>query len=268
MDENVENINRLVQLGREAIELRDHPGGGKVMLVPHGFEIKTLEDPDKAPTITRRHPKFSDTESFISYVNEYKIGDQTKIFVNPDQLSALAVIDYDKSDKADRGVHRASLQLSYSPQWQAWRAAEQHTKRQGFTQEEFAEFLEENNVEITKPSAAELIELATKMQITRTVSFKRTTNLHDGRVQFTYNNEDGGGSIEFPQRIEVAIPVYRGGDHYKVEVIVRYRLQDGGGLRFGLIIHRADAILDDAIKGDISMITEKTKVPVYLGTAG
>lgn len=266
--EDTKNIDRLVNLGRETLELRDHPGGGKVMLVPAGFEVETLEDPNADPVITRRNPIFFDTESFIEYVNEYKRESQTRIFIAPEELKALAVIDYDKASEAAHGVHRASLQLSYSPQWSAWRAAEAHTKRTGFNQEEFAEFLEENNVEVTKPTAAELIELVTKMQITRTVSFKRTTNLHDGRVQFTYNNEDGGGSVEFPQRIELGIPVYRGGEYYKVEIIVRYRLQDGGGLRFGLIIHRADAILDDAIKGDIAAIKEKTGVPVYLGRAG
>lgn len=266
--EDTKNIDRLVNLGRETLELRDHPGGGKVMLVPVGFDVKTLENPDATPVVTRRKPTFFDTGSFIDYVNEYKIESQTRIFIAPNELKALAVIDYDKADEAAHGVHRASLQLSYSPQWSAWRAAEAHTKRTGFNQEEFAEFLEENNVEITKPTAAELIELVTKMQVTRTVSFKRSVNLHDGRVQFTYNNEDGGGSVEFPRRIELGIPVYRGGEYYKVEIIVRYRLQDGGGLRFGLIMHRADAILDDAIKGDIEAIKQKTGVPVYLGTAG
>lgn len=268
MDENTKDIDRLVTLGRETIELRDHPNGGKIMLVPHGYEVRTLEDDDALPAVTRRQPKFFDTESFIEYVNEYKIENQTRIFIAPDELKALAVIDYDKAGTAARGVHRAALQLSYSQQWQAWRAAESYTKRQGYTQEEFAEFLEENNVEVTKPTAAELIELVTKMQVTRSVSFKRSVNLHDGRVQFTYNNEDGGGSVEFPQRIELGIPVYRGGEYYKVEIIVRYRLQDNGGLRFGLIIHRADAILDDAIKGDIAAIKEKTGVPVYLGQSG
>jgi uncharacterized protein YfdQ (DUF2303 family) len=182
------------------------------------------------------------------------------------------VIDYDGPQLADRGVHRATLQLNHSPEWQTWRMAAANTKARGFTQEEFAEFLEENGVNIITPDAANLMELVTTMQVTRQVNYKRAINLADGRQQFTYMNDGDTGAVEFPSRLVLGIPVFKGGEHYRVEIILRYRLQEGGSLRFALIVHRADEILRTAlmgngadIMGDIVAIQEQTGVPVHIG---
>ena len=120
---------------------------------------------------------------------------------------------------------------------------------------------------------ADLMELITKMQITRTVTYKKSFNLTDGRQQFTFTNDGDSGSVEFPSRLTLGIPVFKGGERYKVEIILRYRLQDGGALRFALIVHRAEEILRTAlmgngadIEGDIVAIQTNTGVPVHMGT--
>ena len=255
----------LLERGATEAPLRDHPDGGKIMLVPQGYKADHLLDPDREAKVTRRSPSFFETSSFVDYVNDFKVPDQTRIFVHPEELKAVAVIDYDRVGFPDRGVHRATLKLALSTEWMVWITAAADTKRQGLTQEEFAEFLEEHGINVRTPTAAELIELVTKMQITRNVNYKRSINLQDGRQQFTYMNENESGETAFPARLELGIPVFKGGEHYKVTVLLRYRLQDGGSLRFGLIVHRMEEILRDAFQGDLKAIQEKTEVPVHIG---
>jgi hypothetical protein len=225
--------------------------------------------------VIRRCPSFTETSSFIDYVNEFKLPDQTRVFFDPEDLRAVAVLDYDGAGRADRGVHQATLQLSHSPEWDVWNAAAAQTARMGFTQEQFAEFLEEHGINILAPTAAELMELVTKMQVTRTVNYKKSFNLQDGRQQFTYTNDGESGSVEFPARLTIAIPVFKGGEMYRIEIIIRYRLQDGGSLRFALIVHRKDAFVRAAlmgngndIDGDIPTISKRCEVPVYIGKTG
>lgn len=259
-------LKQMLEIGGAMTPMRDHPAQGKqVLVMPQGFKSEVLTDPDQAPQLTRRSPRFFETESFIAYVKEFKKEGSTRIFVNPEELKAVAVIDYDRPAVPDHGVHRATLALELSPEWKTWVQAAAVTKQRGFTQEDFAEFLEENGVNVRTPTAAELIELVTKMQITRTVNYKRVINLQDGRQQFTYTNDDGSGSVEFPAKLEIGIPVFKGGLPYKVTVLPRYRLQDGGSLRFGMIIHRMEEILQDALQGDVGMIQESTGVPVHIG---
>jgi uncharacterized protein YfdQ (DUF2303 family) len=258
-------LKELLQVGGALISLRDHPSGDKIIAMPTGFKSEVLTNPDKAPQVTRRAPRFLETSSFVDYVNAFKVEGQTRIFVHPDNLKAEAVIDYDKPGAPDRGVHRATLQLALSPEWKTWTDAAAQTKSRGFTQEDFAEFLEEHGADVVSPPAADLIELVTKMQITRQVSYKRTVHLQDGRQQFTYLNDNESGAIEFPQKLELGIPVFKGGQPYRVTVLLRYRLQDGGSLRFAMIIHRHDEIMRDAVEGDVKAIQEQTQVPVHIG---
>lgn len=262
-------IDRLVNIGGALAAPRVHPDGALIVLVPNGFTAQTLRDEDKEPKVTRRKPTFHEIDSFIDYVQTFKIDHQSRIFLDKANLKAEAVIDYDAVGEADRGAHRAFLQLSLSPEWKIWTAAAAQTKREGLTQEEFAEFLEENAKDVEDPSAASLIELVTNLQIHRQVSFKRAINLKDGQQQFSYINEDrGGGTMTFPHHLMIAIPVFAGGAAYKTKIFMRYRLGDAGRLRFALIIHRADEIMRDAILQDLKVMGERTGLPAHLGVTG
>ncbi len=261
-----EVVDKLIALGTLSTPIREHPQDGtKIIIVPEGFKHELLVDPDKVPVVTKRAPRFLHTDSFVAYVNAFKIENQTRIFLHPEGMQAVAVIDYDKPSTPDRGVHRAALKLELSPEWLAWSNAAAQTKARGFTQEDFAEFLEEHGVDVVTPTAAEVIELVTKMQITRQVNYKRAINLQDGRQQFTFVNDNESGTTEFPAKLELGIPVFKGGERYKVTILLRYRLQDGGSLRFAMIVHRQEEILHDALQGDIKVIEEKTGVPVHIG---
>lgn len=258
-------MNRLISLGGATAELRSRPGGGAIALVPEGFKLQEILDADMMPVVTRRAPKFFEVKSFVEYVTAFKMEDETRIFLNTESLTACAVIDYDAPEAPNRGVHRAHLALGLSPEWQAWTAAAAQTKTRGFTQEEFAEFLEEHDVEVETPTAAELVELVTNMQITKNVSYKRSIRLADGTQQFSYVNDNESGQQKFPTQLTLGIPVFKGGELYRVTVLIRHRLQDGGSLRFALVIHRAAEIMRDALQGDIKAIQEATGVPVHIG---
>jgi uncharacterized protein YfdQ (DUF2303 family) len=271
---SVELMDKILEIGTNLAPMRKHPSGGMVLTVPNGFRLEHLVNDDEKPLVTHRRPIFSETSSFIDYVNTFKKEGMTRIFFDIEKLMAIAVIDYDSPTEPQLACHRAELRLSRSAEWVKWNATAEGTKRLGLTQEDFAEFLEENGVDIVDPPAAQIMELVTKMQITRTVNYRRAINLSDGRQQFAYTNDGDNGAVEFPPHIFLAIPVFKGGDLYKVKVLLRYRLQDGGSLRFGMVINRAEEIMRTAligdgenILGDIQMIKDATEVPLHIGTA-
>lgn len=146
---------------------------------------------------------------------------------------------------------RVQIELRQTPQWRKWRAMDGKM----VPQTEFAEFIEDNLADIDTPTGAEMLEIVTYLQATRTVSFKSGVRLSNGAVEFV-NKEDieakvGAGKIEVPERFVLALTPYQGLPLYSVPARFRYRLTDGK-LTMGLKLERTEnlmnQVLDEVIK--------------------
>lgn len=170
--------------------------------------------------------KVGDAASFLTYHALYS-DENSRAFADRDTNSVRAVLDYHKSDDktARFGKHTLTLMLRHTEEWQKW------TKKNGQSMEqaEFAEFLEENAPDIVEPSAAAMLEMATTLQATTDVQFKKAINLQSGEVQLRYeeniNGKFGKGDTTIPRSFKISISVYDGQDPVQIEAMFRFRIR-------------------------------------------
>jgi uncharacterized protein YfdQ (DUF2303 family) len=99
-------------------------------------------------------------------------------------------------------------------------------------QRQFAELVEDQLGTILTPDASDLLDVSTTFAATGTMRFSSAINLRNGRQELTYaETEDteagASGNVEVPDRIELLLPIYRGGDNQEVTVGLRYRITNG-----------------------------------------
>ncbi len=262
---STEAIRDIVALAAGTGKPVEHPAGGHAIIVPEGYNVQHLSPIDKPLTHIKQSVTFADADSFITYVEAFK-DDTTRIFAHIEAGKIMAVIDYHGKGAAAYGAHRAIYALPFSEEWKRWTAID----GRAIDQRDFAEFIQENAVDVYQPDSASLLEVALNLQGTRKADFKSGVNLSNGTTQLIYQEEDdakgGKQNLIIPQRIAIRIPVYYGDVLAEIEAFFRYRLDDGK-LRFIVKMHRREMILQDAFRGKAAEISEATGIQVLFGMA-
>ncbi len=97
--------------------------------------------------------------------------------------------------------------------------------------------------EIVEPAAADMLELAQSLHVSKQSEFTSDKRLADGRVQFAYRQEQtatagANGNIDIPTRITLRIPPFDGWlTAFTLSARFRYRMR-AGTLTMGYIIDR------------------------------
>lgn len=235
----------LIEAIRASGEIHTPSGNGiPYTLVPTGYRMEKLEQLLPAPVYTNKDVTVLDSGSFIQYVENF--GDEgTAIFVTRQDMEIEAIIDYPTSAGPRHGAHRITLKPNVSEEWKRWSAIDGRY----MDQKSFAEFLEENSLDIVQPDAATLVEVARQIEATKRGEFRSGTRLDNGSFQFAYTEEINattkGGSLAIPSEIKLGIPVFEGGERYEIKTFFRYRI-DEGTLKLAIKINRPKYILDDA----------------------
>jgi len=214
---------------------------------------------------------FYDVDSFIEYINQQKTSD-TRIFClygqvpNVDRLKAI--IDFHGVDDsaANWCEHEAILHLTPTHEWQAWKGSD----NKAFGQLAFAQFLEENMLDVINPPAADLMEVVQNLTIKTDVAYRSQVNLDNGDVQFLFENtsQPGGpkGTIEFPTRFELNIPVLEGSDPTPLKARFRYKRVDSV-LSFSYHMIQADKLYRSVVDVMLDKVQKGTKCTVFNGFA-
>src|SRR5258708_5154062 len=102
---------------------------------------------------------------------------------------------------------------------------------QTMTPVNFAQFIEENQIDIRTPPGAKILEVARGLQARRSVHFVSAVRLQTGDQEFTFNETTEGtvgkGKAQVPEEFKLGIPVFFGGVSYEVVARLRYRLDEG-----------------------------------------
>ena len=255
------NFDSILSAGRAIGGVRTEHNGIPFAVIPTGYKAESIEPFLTLPARKRNGRRaliFTEVESFNRYVTAHKTPG-THIF--SDVSGASAVLDWHQSKDAGWGDHIASLVFKDTPEWRKLAAI--HKKVQ--TQHEFCEFLEDNLGLIVVPSSAELLEIIESLEGKKAVQFNQAVKLTNGTVKLGFSEEvelRGGvnrtdGAVELPQRITAAAARYEGGEVYKIDCRLRYRLNDRK-LTFTVIIDNLDAILKDAFDGILAQIENGT----------
>lgn len=257
-------IKELLARGGMSLQPMPHPAGGSAILVPHGYALEHLEPKDVLPEFVKAAPTFSEVESFISYVNEYK-GSGTKIFGDIHSNRLSAIIDFHLKDKAARLAHIATFTAQLSDEWKPWEIM--HGRQ--MTQVEFAEFIEEHARTVSVPDAATLLEIVQTLESKTDVTFQSKINRSNGTQTLVFQeNTDakGAGSVPVPQELMLAVPVYRGGATYQIKVYLRCQTSTGKAI-FTPRIHEKELTKQFAFKQLCERAANETSLGVLHGSA-
>jgi uncharacterized protein YfdQ (DUF2303 family) len=225
--------------------------------IPDGYtretvDLRYLQDaPDRAEGMV----ELGTVQAFEAYVARHDDADATTLWVDPESMLAVAVLDDHESNNDTTvgtpgwGGHRARLQLGTTPAWDHWLGSDGVL----LDQEAFAEHVEDGQLDVTSPGAAELLEIVSTMQGHTKAEWKNAVRLSDGQVQFVYSEEStatagGAGELQIPATFKLAIAPFRGENAYELTARLRYRMS-GGKLRIGYRLDRPADVLEDAIDG-------------------
>lgn len=237
--------------------------GRQLVFVPEGFKIETVQPVNPVlPDHIRQSVRLDDGASFIAYVNTFK-SEATRLFVDVNAARLTADLDYHKPASAQsQRAHLARYDMPRAEEWKRWNDID----GKSIPQAQFAEFLEENLDDIVDPAGAAVLEVATRLQAKKKVEFDSGIRLQDGAVQLTYREETdtGKGQMVIPSEIMLGIPVFFGGDRYKLKAFLRYRIEEGK-LTFKIVIHRKAFIVQDAVREAAAAVATATELVALFG---
>lgn len=259
MSDNVNDIAALALSGAE-VKMVDHT---PIVIVPDDHSVEVLERCLDVPTRKRGTVTLRDAASFISMVNAEKSG-STRIYGNYEKPGFVAVFN-DHGFGPGWQDHRAVFSCPLSVEWKAWTGQD----GQRMTQEQFAQFIENNLPDIAQPPAADMLEVSRTLEAKKKVNFASGIRLANGQNQLTYEEEISGtaakGQLQVPEEFIIGIPVLEGGIKYAVTSRLRYRILDGGKMQMWYELVRPHKIIEDAVKEVWSQIAQETGVPMFNG---
>lgn len=239
--------------------------GIPAVILPEGFSLKTLENTLAAPVRKRGTTVLNDAESFIAVVNDQK-GGATRLFSTIDPPTFTAVFNHHAAHPGWCD-HRAEYNAPLSPEWEAWTGADGDK----MTQVQIAQFIENNLVDVVEPDGATLLEICRTLEAKKKVNFSSSIRLSDGSNQFTFEEEVHGsaqkGQLSVPEQFVIGIPVFESGDKWRVDVRLRYRIEDGGKLTMWLELIRPHKVIEQAVKELREQIAAQTELPILNGAA-
>lgn len=236
-------------------QVRQIEKGGALIPLPHTAVIHDLEKFLPVPAYAKAKVNARTVAALIAYVGRHGKA-ESAIFADVEAGRVQAVVDYlsagnDPAHKA----HVCEYAAPFSEEWKRWTGIDSKKMPQA----EFARFIEENREDIVTPDGATMLELSKTLDAKRKVAFKSGMRLDNGDYDLEYKDETtatGGGidgKIAIPSEIELGIPVFYGGDRYKIKALFRYRIEDGK-LVMWIDLHRSKHIRDAAFADIIETV--------------
>lgn len=169
-----------------------------------------------------------DVKSLIAYTARHRT-EATVVYADPSEGAEriTAVLDDHDTGEPGFGGHRAIFPCPRTVEWQAWRMA----MATAMSQEELVDFFEERALEVVDPPAAELQEMIRDLKVTKEVRWQKAFDERTGKIKLDYSedvreNADRKGSVELPSHFTIGVPVFKGGEPYRCEVRLRFRLRE------------------------------------------
>lgn len=187
----------------------------------------------------------------------------------PNGAQFRAVMDYDEPKVPRWRTHRANYICLLTPEWLRWT---NHAK-DIFEQVQFAEFLEENQLQVVMPPGAELLEMVQNLEGKQSAEFKSFKRLSNGKAVLEYREEISlkgttsfdDGKIEVPTMLTLGIAPFQGGPCYKVQARLKYRV-NAGHINFSYDLVDPHVVIRDAVSEMIKTIKEQTGIEPLMGS--
>lgn len=238
-------------------------GDRQFAFVPDGYTLKDITDPLRLPSRIRQQVVLDDRASLTAFVNRFQ-NDDAVLIADYDNLTVRAQIDFHSAALDPMACEfRADLVLRKSEEFQRWDAVEGELHEQGW----FAEFLEENAVDIVDPEPAVMIEISRDLEATQDVVFKSGARPESGDRAFVYETETRTkGEIKVPREFAISIPIYNGEEPETLRARFRFRVTPKG-LQLGFVWHRVEYLRRAHFAAIATQVAEDTGRPLFFGRA-
>ncbi len=240
-------------------------GGADFTVIPNSMKFVDLERYRSYPARVKRNTVLDTVESFMDYIDEF-VGNRTKIYFNRNALTFRAVFDSHTLGQPSWGDHLATFKLTISRQWKTWL----ERAKKPMEPSTFAEFIEENAIDVLTPTSADLMELLLNFDVTSTVNFGSVSRIGKGLISLQYTEEVKQGArtnqIEIPEKFELYIPVVEGGPRLKVTLRFHFKLKEGA-LSVWYDVVQKEQIQEEAVNQTILTIrTRFPETPFFFGS--
>jgi len=210
----------------------------------------------------------NEQQSFIEHVKRYA-EPSTVIWSQADSAQMTAVFNYNPAGSDPKvcgwGDHRAGYRARLSPEWLDW------IKNSGgaMSSEGFADFIEERVEYITDgegcPTPIELLEVARNLQIhTKGTFIKKVDPSTGGYHMVAKEEQDAATSTKIPRRFALALRVFEGGELYRIEALISFRISNGTP-SFSYKLLRQGETEREAFRDVRAAVEEATGLPMFAG---
>lgn len=251
----------------EIIELK---GTGQPFLaLPNNWQHHDLEKYLPAPLRKKANVCLTTAESFVEYVKRHGSLGSCVVYVDANyaegKVKMLAILNDNTEDEPAWRDHKATYNPPFSEEWRRWIGS----NKQSMSQAQFAQFIEDNQKDIAgseiRPSGAAMLEMALNMEARQEVVFKSAIRMESGTTALEYRDSEDEDTIKRMSvfdRFDIGIPVLFGGQPYRIEARLRYRIQGKATFWFELI--RPDVTLESAVRDEIEKV-KGAGFPVLFG---
>lgn len=214
-----------------------------------------------------------DSDSFVAYLAKHADQD-SEVWADAVASKITGVLDaHCVGDLLPRHEqHRVEYAVLYTDAWKAWKALD----GKYLDQSAFAEHIEDRSIDIVRPAAADMLELAQSFRATSDVTFKSSKRLSSGERQLEYREQiDAGagrdGLMEIPETFDLALTPFEGAARFKVVARLRYRINNGH-LTIGFKLERPEDVVRDAFQTVVASVGEgidaldRLNSPIFLGS--
>lgn len=247
-------------------------GGFTFLTLPDGYDVKDITDAIEAAQPYRNRTQgvtyLGDVPSLLAYCADQIAQHFGYVYADPDARTITAVFN-DQRDPEVAGWrdHRAHFAAVYTPEFKKWI---EHNKKP-MTQGDFAEFIEDNFVDLQGTDAQTLLNVATTIQASTGINFNSARRLQDGQTQLTYNETidakaGADGSLKIPQTFTLGMRIFKNGEGYKLTARLKYRMASGS-VKFWYELERPERAVEDAFAGYVEQVREKSGYVVLIGKA-
>lgn len=206
--------------------------GTPAVLVPVGYVLQTFPKNRNFPQRVEQTVSTDTAADWLLYWNRFACSISTAFF-DVRNARLVGLLDYHAdlepgADAANWCLHRVIHECPLTPEWQRWKS----NNGKAMNQVEFSRFIEDAVPDITSPSGADMLEIATSLQVHNKVNFRQAIRLDNGETQLTYEDNIEGkagakGQLKIPQTITLGVRLFEGGPGYALDARFRYSIKDG-----------------------------------------
>lgn len=243
--------------------------------LPEGHKLETVDTEDLLPAPRRivAQATVDSLESFVAYVERHQ-QPETLVWVKLDPItSALTLtgrIDEHANNAPSWRRHSVIFTPRLSVEWQRWMA------KNGIQQKQvdFALFIENNIADVANveglPTGAAMLEMALQFEAVQDSRVKSHMRLQNGGVKFEFVGDDDAATVsrmEMFGKFAVGLPVFWGGERYRVDARLRYSTREGD-VKLWYEFIRPDKVHEAAARELVEKLRQQLgeAVPVLMGS--